>query len=207
MRVDGETCAGACANGEFPDVNGRCEFGCPFAAWGAERGLVCVKECAGVAVPGVLGPRTAAKLCAGVPAGEDLGAVCAAVGKLYSRGSGECVSECAYRNGSVCEVLGSQACPRAFRRKNADSAGSVQVAAQSEFFECAADCGGLPAFAGECVTRCPASAPFLDVSGGLLCTDCTSGALSGELAAAGGVVYEVCVGECEFPRFALVSAE
>ena len=146
-------------------------------------------------------------MCAEVSAGEDSGAVCVAAGKLYSRVSGECVSECAYRNGSICEVLGSQACPRAFRRKFTSFAGPVQVGAQNEFFECAADCGGLPAFAGECVTRCPASAPFLDVSGGLLCTDCTSGALSGELAAAGGVVYEVCVVECEFPRFALVSAE
>lgn len=105
-----------------------------------------------------------------------------------------------YRNGSICEVLGSPACPRALRRK---IQGYTMSAAQYMVFDCLADCGGLPSSAGECVERCPVDTPYLDVAGGLVCTDCASGVLSGESASAGDGSYEVCVQECVPPLFAL----
>ena len=80
MRADRKTCTSACANGEFPDAGGMCEFGCALASWEGARGHTCVKKCAGITIPGVLGPKTTARLCAEVPVGTDPGAVCAAVG-------------------------------------------------------------------------------------------------------------------------------
>ena len=147
VRSDSETCTGSCAIGEFPNSEGKCESDCEIVAWDGARGLTCIDKCSGITVPGLLSSRTEAKLCVEVPAGADPEVVCTAVGQFYSRASGNCVTECTYRNGSFCEVIGSAECPYAFPR---DSAG-LEIENPSRVFDCVQDCQGRPVFAGECV--------------------------------------------------------